>query len=109
MPWQCPACHTPIRYQDYDRVLRGPVPFPCHVCQLDLVKDATRNSLLAAPAIERGRQRQTNTAAGSVVAMRAHSKSRICDVADQPPRDSGSDVRRVTQERPRMSQRNASN
>jgi len=53
MPWKCPACHTPIRYRDYERVLRGPFPYPCHVCYLELTRDTASDSLIAARPIDR--------------------------------------------------------
>jgi hypothetical protein len=47
MPWKCPACDTPIRYEEYDRVLRRVPPFRCRVCQRELVIDKTTDELIA--------------------------------------------------------------
>ena len=45
-PWTCPACGTPIRYEDYDQVRRGDPPFACHFCRLPLVVDKATDSLI---------------------------------------------------------------
>jgi hypothetical protein len=91
MPWECPACHTPIRYRDYERVLRGPFPYPCHVCYLDLTRDTATDSLVAARPIER----PNNTAPGftpppASTAKRersARSKAAARNLADQSTGD----------------------
>ena len=55
MPWKCPACRTPIRYDDYDRVLRS---LTCLVCQLELSIDKKTDRLI--PAMSSTPERHVN-------------------------------------------------
>ena len=46
--WKCPACGTPIRYEDYEQVRRGAPPFFCHFCRLPLAVDKVADTLIPA-------------------------------------------------------------
>jgi uncharacterized protein YbaR (Trm112 family) len=52
-PWTCPACRTPIRYDDYDRVLRF---LACPVCQLAVTIDKKTDGLIDAQSSTSNRQ-----------------------------------------------------
>jgi hypothetical protein len=107
MPWECPACHTPIRYQDYDRVLRGPAPYPCHICHLEMTRDLTSDSLVAVRPIEGAAPNPNTARAGrdAVLAMRDRTKPGVRSFGDQGNRGSRLTVRRDPEARPRLSQR----
>jgi hypothetical protein len=48
MPWRCPACNTPIRHRETEERPRLGVLYRCHLCRIELVLDATTNTLTAA-------------------------------------------------------------
>ena len=48
MPWTCPACRTPIRYNDYERFLNR-APFQCPACHCELKIDKITDNLIVAP------------------------------------------------------------
>jgi hypothetical protein len=49
MPWQCPACRTPIRYSEIDGRPRQGKVYRCHICRLELVLDTKRDRFTLAP------------------------------------------------------------
>jgi hypothetical protein len=48
VPWECPKRFSPIRMQDYMRVLYPIEPYRCRVCELTLVVHKA-SRLIAAP------------------------------------------------------------
>jgi hypothetical protein len=49
MPWRCPACHDPIRHNDYEARPRERERYRCHVCRLELMLDPDTDRLTVAP------------------------------------------------------------
>lgn len=80
-PWECPACRTPIRYHDYERVLSP--PYRCHVCKLQLVIQKVTDQLVAGPAKpHRGNKPRTGR-----TAVRASEKPGRSDATNNRSRD----------------------
>jgi hypothetical protein len=81
MPWECPACRTPIRYEDYERVLSP--PYRCHVCELELVIENVTDQLVADTA----KPRRGSTSRVRRKAVRPSEKPELSDAANDRPRD----------------------
>jgi len=47
MPWKCPACGTDIRHTE--DTPRPGVVYRCHICRLELIRDAMTGRLTVAP------------------------------------------------------------